>query len=146
MRSPVTRIILKISLVTAGIVFLFEAANLLLLYKYFKFDYYLSAVAVVFLVAGYLISRHKYAFNTPITDHDPFSDLTAKEQQILQQIINGKSNKEIAAMNFVEVSTIKTHINNIYAKLGLNSRKEAINIYKTRFTEAYQSNIHPFST
>jgi len=146
MASPITRIILKISLITGGVILLFEAANLLLLYKYFKFDYYLSAVAVVFLVAGYAISHNKYRQKTPPSEIDPFTALTIKEQQILRQIIEGKSNKEIAAINFVEGSTIKTHINNIYAKLGLKNRKEAIHIYKNRFDAAYQANIHPFST
>jgi len=146
MKSPVTRIIIKISLITAAVILLFETTNLLLLYKYFKFDYYLSAVAVVFLVAGYAISRNNHGHKIPDTDSDPFLELTVKEQQILQLIIEGKSNKEIAAMNFVEVSTIKTHINNIYAKLGLKNRKEAINTYKNRFADAYQANIHPFST
>ena len=146
MRSPITRIILKISLITAAVILLFEATNLLLLYKYFKFDYYLSVVAVVFLVAGYIISRNNYSRKMPDTDSDPFMELTAKEQQILQLIIEGKSNKEIAALNFVEVSTIKTHINNIYTKLGLKNRKEAINTYKNRFADAYHANIHPFST
>ena len=44
----------------------------------------------------------------------------------------GKSNKDIAAENFVELSTVKTHINNIYAKLGVNSRREAIKVYTSR--------------
>ena len=146
MRSSVTRIIIKISLITAAVILLFEATNLLLLYKYFKFDYYLSAVAVVFLVAGYIISQNNYSRKIPDTDSEAFLQLTVKEQQILQQIIEGKSNKEIAATNFVEVSTIKTHINNIYAKLGLKNRKEAINTYRNRFADAHGANIHPFST
>lgn len=146
MASPITRIIIKISLITGGVILLFETANLLLLYKYFKFDYYLSAVAVVFLLAGYAISRSNYRRKISPNETDPFTALTIKEQQILQQIIEGKSNKEIAAINFVEVSTIKTHINNIYAKLGLKNRKEAIYTYKNRFDAAFQANIHPFST
>jgi DNA-binding NarL/FixJ family response regulator len=81
-----------------------------------------------------------------MVETDPFLNLTNKEQHILQMIIEGKSNKEIAALNYVEVSTIKTHINNIYAKLGLSNRKEAITQYKTRFASADYSNIHPFST
>lgn len=144
---PAFRIIIKISLVTAGIAVLFQIASLFFIYRYFKFDYYLSAVALFFLIAGYVISRYHTINKTrPATDTDRLEELTNKELHILQLIVEGKSNKEIAAANFVEVSTIKTHINNIYAKLGLNNRKEAISAYKHRFTSIHYSNIHPFST
>ncbi|MEL6926400.1 MAG: helix-turn-helix transcriptional regulator, partial [Bacteroidota bacterium] len=55
----------------------------------------------------------------------PADVLTQKEQQILQLIGEGKSNKEIAAQLFVELSTVKTHINKIYSKIGVSNRKEA---------------------
>jgi ATP/maltotriose-dependent transcriptional regulator MalT len=62
---------------------------------------------------------------------DLVSVLTQKELLILEQIAFGKSNKEIAAGNFVELSTVKTHINNIYSKLGVSNRKDAIKIYSS---------------
>ncbi len=141
------KIVIKIALITAGIIILFQAAGLFFIYKYFTFDYYLTGVAAFFLVAGYLLSKFNYK-NKPADNSEPDSltELTNKEIYILQLIIEGKSNKEIAAINYVEVSTIKTHINNIYAKLGLNNRKEAINRYKTQFITAKETNIHPFST
>jgi len=51
--------------------------------------------------------------------------LTQKEKEILQLISQGKSNKEIANQLFVELSTVKTHINKIYSKIGATNRKEA---------------------
>ena len=54
--------------------------------------------------------------------------LTQKEKQILQLIGKGKSNKEIAAELFVELSTVKTHINKLYSKIGASNRKEAIKL------------------
>jgi DNA-binding NarL/FixJ family response regulator len=147
MNLPTIKIILKIGLATSVVIILFEATTLLFVYKYFKFDYYLSAVALFFLLAGYIISKYNTLNkNEVIIKPDPFLSLTIKEQYILQLIVEGKSNKEIAAMNYVEISTIKTHINNIYTKLGLNNRKEAIVQYKNRFVGIEYSNIHPFST
>lgn len=147
MSRSTNRVIIISGLLIAAMIIFFEACNLLLAYKYFKFDYYLSGVAIVFLVAGYLISRNKHHDKSQGNIYkDPFLELTTKELHILQLITDGKSNKEIAAINFVEVSTIKTHINNIYAKLGLSNRKEAINTYKNKFDGAYNPNIHPFST
>jgi DNA-binding CsgD family transcriptional regulator len=50
--------------------------------------------------------------------------LTKKEKEILDLILADKSNKEIAATLFIELSTVKTHINKIYSKLEVKSRKE----------------------
>ena len=56
--------------------------------------------------------------------------LTPQEQKIVGQILEDKSNKEIAVELFVSHSTIKTHINNLYKKLEVNSREEIVSIFK----------------
>jgi len=61
--------------------------------------------------------------------------LTQKETEILQLISEGKSNKEIASSLFVELSTVKTHINKIYSKIGASNRKEAQSLAKQAFQE-----------
>jgi len=50
--------------------------------------------------------------------------LTPQEQKIVKLMLENKTNKEIASELFVSVSTIKTHINNLYKKLGASSREE----------------------
>lgn len=64
-------------------------------------------------------------------EHGPdFSQLlTEKEQVIWRSLASGKTNKEIAAELFIELSTVKTHINNLYKRLGVTNRKEAITLY-----------------
>ncbi len=59
--------------------------------------------------------------------------LTQKEQEILQLISAGKSNKEIASDLFIGLSTVKTHINKIYSKIGATNRKEAQTLAKEVF-------------
>lgn len=56
--------------------------------------------------------------------------LTPQEQKIVHQILQDKSNKEIASELFVSHSTIKTHINNLYKKLEVSSRQEIVAIFK----------------
>jgi LuxR family maltose regulon positive regulatory protein len=56
---------------------------------------------------------------------DPLSE---RELNILRLIAAGRSNQEIAEKLVVAVSTVKTHINNLYGKLGTNRRTEAIAI------------------
>lgn len=50
--------------------------------------------------------------------------LTKQEQNILTLLLEEKTNKEIAESLFVSLSTVKTHINNIYKKLNVQSREE----------------------
>jgi DNA-binding NarL/FixJ family response regulator len=52
--------------------------------------------------------------------------LTSREDEVLRLIGDGLSNTEIAAALFVGVSTVKTHINAIFAKLGVRDRAQAI--------------------
>ncbi len=59
---------------------------------------------------------------------NPLSD---REFEILALISKGKTNKEIANDVFVSVNTIKTHTKNIYEKLGVNNRTEAVSKVST---------------
>jgi len=45
---------------------------------------------------------------------------------VLALIAAGNSNEEIASKLFVSVSTVKTHINRLYRKLGARSRTQAL--------------------
>jgi DNA-binding NarL/FixJ family response regulator len=52
--------------------------------------------------------------------------LTVREQEILEVLLEGKSNREIAAELFISENTVKTHVRNIFAKYGVGSRAELI--------------------
>ena len=52
--------------------------------------------------------------------------LTTREFEILELIAEGCSNAEIASRLYLSVSTIKTHVSNLYQKLDVNSRFKAI--------------------
>ncbi len=65
-----------------------------------------------------------------ILKNDSFSKekLTSQEQKTLDLILMDKSNKEIGSELFISVSTVKTHINNLYKKLNVTSRDEVKNL------------------
>ncbi len=52
--------------------------------------------------------------------------LTERELEVLQLVAAGLSNHAIAQRLVVAVSTVKKHLNNLYAKLGVQSRTQAI--------------------
>lgn len=52
-------------------------------------------------------------------------ELTATETRILQQIVAGKSNKEIAYNLNISENTVKTHVKNVFEKLGVSDRTSA---------------------
>ena len=53
------------------------------------------------------------------------SDLTAREMEVLELIVQGQSNKEIGGSLNISEATVKSHINNILSKLGVSDRTQA---------------------
>lgn len=58
--------------------------------------------------------------------------LTARENDILELLATGKMNKEVADALQISTGTVRKHIQNIYEKLHVNTRVEAVNIYLKR--------------
>ena len=58
------------------------------------------------------------------------SPLTRRETEILEQIATGKSRKRIAQELFIDLETVKSHIKNIYHKLNVHSKADAIKTAK----------------
>ncbi|MBO3747008.1 response regulator transcription factor [Streptosporangiaceae bacterium NEAU-GS5] len=62
----------------------------------------------------------------------PIEELTFREEQILATVARGRTNSEIADELFISLSTVKTHIASLMAKLGARNRVEiAIWAYET---------------
>jgi two-component system NarL family response regulator len=53
------------------------------------------------------------------------SELTSREMEVLELIVRGNSNKEIASTLNISEATVKSHINNLLSKLGVSDRTQA---------------------
>lgn len=82
---------------------------------------------LVFAITGLLllIFQLKRKKNRP-----QLMDLSKQERNIQSLILEGKSNKEIADELFISLSTVKTHISNIYGKLHISNRQELLHKYR----------------
>lgn len=79
------------------------------------------------LLAVFAAEGHPVETETPPAPAQSLVDpLTEREMEILSLIATGLKNKEIAATLFVSVNTVYYHTKNLYSKLGVNSRTQAI--------------------
>jgi DNA-binding CsgD family transcriptional regulator len=84
---------------------------------------------IILLFAYSLIITLLYISKEKRQEKQPMIILTVKEKKILSLIADGKLNKEIAEILSVEISTVKTHVSNLYKKIGVTKRSEAVDYF-----------------
>ena len=61
------------------------------------------------------------------------TDFTPKEVEILQDIFEGKTNRQLSESHFISMNTVKTHVKRVYDKLNVHSRSEAMAMLRQKF-------------
>lgn len=105
-------------------------------------DIYIGVVAILFLALGVWVANQVIKPKTVIVerkvsiavaetiviDKDIIKKLaiSKREYEVLQLLAEGYSNADVAAKLFVSVSTVKTHVSNIFQKLDVKNRTQAI--------------------
>lgn len=107
-------------------------------------DIYIGLVAVFFTVLGIWVATQlvKPKVQTVIVEKEVFVaqpeeftinetelkklNLSSREYEVLQLLAKGYSNTDIAESLFLSLSTIKTHVSNLYFKMDVKSRTQAI--------------------
>ena len=87
----------------------------------------ISAVAAGEAIFGTGVARRALAYmTTPRADKATFPELTPREREVLNLIATGLSNGAIATRLSLAPNTVSNHISNIFGKLQVTSRAEAI--------------------
>lgn len=71
-------------------------------------------------------------FRQPSVINDHLNVLTGSERDILELLSHGLLYKEIAQKKFVSIDTVKKHVGNIYRKLQVSNKVEAINLFNNK--------------
>lgn len=66
-------------------------------------------------------------FEKKLPENKDFDELTDREKEILELLSQGLLYKEIADQKFISIDTVKKHVGNIYRKLHVSNKVEAIN-------------------
>jgi DNA-binding NarL/FixJ family response regulator len=78
----------------------------------------------------------------PTAGHPALEGLTSREMQVLEMVARGLQNKSIAAAFQLSEHTVKIHLHNIIAKLGVHNRTEAAARFRERLVGRDQGNSH----
>ncbi len=81
-----------------------------------------------FLIKDNTSENHKQKFDSLAKEYK----ISKRESEIIELIMQGKSNKEIEDLLFISFHTVKNHIYNLYQKFGLNSRAQLIHFINSK--------------
>ena len=84
-------------------------------------------IGVLFLILGAWLGKYYLVKRRLNEGYDADKlGLSNREIEVLRLVAEGYSNKEIADKLFVSLNTTKTHLSNIYSKLGVSRRTQAV--------------------
>ncbi len=132
------------SISLAALLFLLKWMELRFIIFSHSFEIYIGLIAILFTVLGIwlalklskpkietvVVEKEVYVNSSPnfVADTSQISqfELSKRELEILGLLAQGHSNQEIAAQLFVSLSTVKTHNQNLFEKLDVKRRMQAV--------------------
>lgn len=115
-------------ILAVGIILLKTLEYQLFSYR-FNIELYTGLIALFFMIVGLAAGLgwlHSKKLTLSNTQQSPSAPLTAKERKLLAGLTQGLTNQQLAEAHFVSVNTIKTHLKNVYKKLEVSNRAEAV--------------------
>lgn len=124
--------IFRFSLIVIAMLILFQLSKASLFVPTLSADLIIGIGAVILIGLGiYLGGDFKSKVEPakePAVDHKKIEELglSQREMEVLQLISEGHSNVEIGERLFVSESTVKTHVSNLFVKLDVKRRTQAV--------------------
>ena len=127
------RSILLYAILLGAAAFLLEWLDFKQVTRAFAVEIYIVLIALAFAALGIwigsqLVPRRAAGAFIPNEAAARSLGLTRRERAVLEHIAAGQSNKEIARTLGVSPNTVKTHVSNLFSKLGVDKRAEAVNL------------------
>jgi DNA-binding CsgD family transcriptional regulator len=111
-----------------------------------------AGISTIFLVQFIKLYGHPHetppgtsSQEIPLEDIFEQYALSPREQEVARLVLEGRSNQEIGETLFISLSTVKTHVSNIFQKFGVKSRVELITFFQSARTGSNLSST-PHST
>jgi len=129
------QVIIGFGLLITALLILFRVASIYHLYNDVTDDIWIAVFSLLFLTIGILLSRKLFLRKVIVTQTAPVTinqeqlvkeGISKREAEILLLMHQGLSNQQIADKLFVSENTIKKHISNIFQKLQVERRTEAV--------------------
>ncbi|KYG75740.1 hypothetical protein AWW68_07850 [Roseivirga spongicola] len=128
------KVILRFGLIIAALLILFQLSKMSLFIPEMSQDLTIGLVGAAFIGLGvYLGLKFRKVEIIEVSpsieiDHDRIQSLglTEREMEVLHHIAEGCSNIEIGEKLFVSENTIKTHVSNLFVKLDVKRRTQAV--------------------
>lgn len=131
MSRALVRTVVLWALVLATGAFALEWLQYQFLVRRFSWEIYVAVIATAFAAGGVwagwkLTSRHAPAPFARNAAAQAALGLTGQEMRVLERLAAGQSNKEIARTLGLSPNTVKTHLANLFAKLDVARRTQAV--------------------
>lgn len=141
------QVVIGFGLLIFALLMLFQLARFQYFRSGFKVEIWIAVFSVLFFIIGLVLSRRMFRQKPVIIEKEVLQPagengapdlsqlsklgISKREYEILQLINDGLSNQQIAEKLFVSESTVKKHISNLFFKMDVVRRTEAIKKGKT---------------
>ena len=122
-------------IILAALVFILKYIEYRYIVRQLRMEVYIAVIASLFTLLGIwvglkLINRKKNPEVNPNTEINQTKikelNISKREYELLDLISKGFSNQEIADKLFISIPTVKTHLSNLFSKLNVQRRTQAI--------------------
>lgn len=129
------RTIIVYGLSLAALIFLLKFIEYRFLVRDLSLEFYIGAIAIFFTVLGAWVGLKLTKKKTIIITNPSFQfdqsridslGISRREYEVLELMAKGLSNQEIADKLFVSLNTVKTHSSNLFVKLEVSRRTQAV--------------------